>query len=141
MAYKQKTQPTTTDVDAFLEAIEPSTRRSDCRDLVRMMEEATGSPPVLWGSNIIGFGRYHYRYDSGHEGYSALVGFSPRKQEISLYLKAGFTEWEDLTSRLGKHRAGKGCLYIKKLDDLDRQVLQQMIERSVEFARSMDIDS
>lgn len=139
MAYKQKTHPTTTDVESFLQAIEPPARQSDCRELARMMEEATGSPPVMWGSNIIGFGQYHYRYDSGHEGASALVGFSPRKREISVYLAPGFAEWEDLTPGLGKHRAGKGCLYITGLAGLDREILRKMIERSVEARLRMSI--
>lgn len=98
------------------------------------MQKITGEPPVLWG-NIVDFGKYHYQYDSGHQGYSCLTGFAPRKQNISLYVMGGMLEEQDLLKKLGKHKAGKGCLYVKKLSDVDVKVLEQIIKKSVDYLK------
>lgn len=131
---EQKTKPTNASVEDFLAAIPDEQLQQDCRELVKMMQKVTGEPPVLWG-NIVGFGKYHYKYDSGHEGYSCLTGFAPRKQNISLYVMGGMLEAQDLLARLGKHKAGKGCLYVKKLSDVDVKVLEQIIKQSVVFLK------
>jgi len=131
---EQKTRPSG-DVEAFIEAIEDEGRRADSRRLIAMMREASGEPPVLWGT-MVGFGAYHYRYATGHEGDAFLVGFAPRKGEFSLYLMgAHFPEaqarCEALLSRLGKHRRGKACLYVKRLGDIDLTVLRELIDISI----------
>jgi hypothetical protein len=100
-----------------------------------MMAEATGEKPFMFGASIVGFGTYHYTYDSGHEGDSCLTGFSPRKQAISIYLMGGLAEHPALVKKLGKHKAGKGCLYVKRLSDVDPAVLKELIVRSVASTR------
>lgn len=130
----QKTRPTGTDIAAFLAAIEEP-RRPDAASLVDLMSRQTGRPPVLWGS-MVGFGQYHYRYATGIEGDTFLVGFAPRKAEFSIYLMGIYfpdtaAEAETLLARLGKHRIGKACLYVKRLSDIDVSVLAELIERSV----------
>lgn len=132
---ENKTQPTTLSPAKFIDAQEDPQRRKDCRQLMKMMKEATGAKPVMWGPSIIGFGTYHYKYASGREGDGLIVGFSPRKRDLSLYLTCDLTEYADLLARLGKHKRGKGCLYVKKLEDIDLDVLQQMIRHSVEQTR------
>ncbi len=129
---EQKTKPTEQTVANFLEGVADENVRKDCFDLVRLMEKATGFPPVMWGGSIVGFGQYHYKYESGHEGYSCLAGFSPRKQNISLYVM-GFDNRQTLLDKLGKYKAGKGCLYIKKLSDVDSQVLEQLVKESAAY--------
>lgn len=131
---EQKTKPTEQAVPGFLESVPDEKVREDCFDLVKLMEEATGFPPMMWGTSIVGFGQYHYKYESGHEGYSCLAGFSPRKQNISLYVM-GFDNRPALLDKLGKYKAGKGCLYIKKLADIDQQVLKQLVKESVEYLK------
>ena len=127
-------EATNADVDAFLAAIAPA-RRADAERLVALMSAATGEPPVMWGDSIVGFGRYHYRYESGREGDSCLVGFSPRKTEFSIYLTGVyFPESGQRTAvlaRLGKHRMGKACLYVRKLSDIDESVLRELVDFSV----------
>lgn len=127
---EQKTRPTAEAVDAVIGRIADPQRRRDCRALVDMMRAATGVEPTMWGMRIIGFGRYHYRYDSGHEGDAAVVGFVSGSKELSLYLMPGFDGAGALLERLGKHHTGKACLYIKRLSDVDLKVLQTLIERS-----------
>ncbi|GGN91706.1 hypothetical protein GCM10010112_78130 [Actinoplanes lobatus] len=103
------------------------------------MREVTGEEPVMWGPSIIGFGRYHYRYDSGHEGDSALACFSPRKQHLVVYLIGGFADRHaSMLARLGRHKIGKGCLYLRSLDDVDLAVLRELVERSVRVRRGVD---
>ena len=131
-----KTKPHGGDVDAFLDAIENETRRRDCRALRELMSEITGEPPRMWGPSIVGFGSYHYRYASGREGDFFLAGFSPRKQNLTLYVMAGFSRYDDLMARLGKHKTGKSCLYVKKLADVDMDVLETLVRSSVEHLRS-----
>lgn len=139
MAGSQKTLPTGADVDAFIAAVPDQTRRDDARTLCGLLADWTGEPPAMWGSSIVGFGSYHYRYESGHEGDSALASFAPRKQATVVYL-AGYFEGEDaaLLERLGPVKTGKGCLYIKRLDDVDRDVLRELIDRSVRVRRDAD---
>ncbi len=130
-----KTQATAADVTAFLDQLEPG-RRADADRLVALMSAATDEPPVLWGSSIVGFGRYHYRYPTGTEGDSSLVAFSPRKAEFSIHLMGVYfpesaARTTELLSRLGKHKMGKSCLYVKKLADIDESVLRELVDFSV----------
>jgi hypothetical protein len=126
-----KTRPTGLSVSAFINAIEDGRTRRDCQLLAKMMAEATGSRPKMWGPSIVGFGSYHYRYASGKEAEWPLTGFSPRKQNLTLYIMSGFEGYEDLLARLGKHKTGKACLYVRSLDDLDLAVLKRLIRASV----------
>ncbi|MEX2499989.1 MAG: DUF1801 domain-containing protein [Wenzhouxiangellaceae bacterium] len=132
-----KTQPNDASVDAFLEGVEGEDPRkaADCRALIEIMQRATGEAPRMWGKSMVGFGSYHYRYESGREGDWFLVGFSPRKREMTLYIMAGFSRYDELMKQLGKHRTGKSCLYIKRLDDIDIDVLEQLVAASVEYMR------
>jgi hypothetical protein len=130
-----KTQATTHSVDAFIAGVADRTAQADCRALTGLMSRVTGEPPVMWGSAIVGFGRYAYRYDSGRTGESAVVGFSPRKASLVLYIMPGFAEFEPLLARLGKHSVGKSCLYVKRLADIDMTVLEDLVSRSVEAMR------
>ncbi len=126
-------------MDAFIAAVPADERRDDARELCRLFAEWTGEPATMWGSSIVGFGSYHYRYDSGHEGTAALVGFSPRKANLVLYLVGGVEDrYPKLLERLGPHKRGKGCLYLKRLDDVDREVLRELIERTVRVHRGAD---
>jgi uncharacterized protein DUF1801 len=134
-----KTQPMEADVDAFLDAVPDARRRDDARTLCRLLADITGEPAVLWGSSIVGLGAYTYRYPSGHEGRAALAAFSPRKGKLVVYLVGGFQErYPALVGRLGPHKAGKGCLYLSQLDDVDLDVLRQLIERSIAVHRGQD---
>lgn len=127
-----KTRPNDASVDAFLRAVGDETKIKDCHKIMEIMQQITGYPPKLWGSGIIGFGSYHYVYESGREGDWPLTGFSPRKQNISLYIMSGFGDHEKLLAKLGKHKIGKSCLYVKKLEDINTSILKEMIEESVE---------
>lgn len=131
----QKTVPTSTDIESFISAIADERRRADAQTLVGLMGRVTGEPPVLWGS-MVGFGRYHYKYASGHEGDTFRIGFAPRRNEFSIYLNcldAGEKTGEaaGLFARLGKHRLGKGCLYVKRLADVDLEVLEDLTRLSI----------
>jgi hypothetical protein len=126
-----KTQPTATDVATFVAAIPDAGRRTDAEILVALMSRLSGEPARMWGPSIIGFGEYHYRYDSGRTGSMARIGFSPRKAETVVYLIDGFTGQAELLARLGKHRIGKSCLYIKRLADIDICVLEAMVAASL----------
>jgi hypothetical protein len=134
MRAEPKTKPTTVSPAAFIKQVADERRRKDCQDLVALMRDVTGQPPKMWGSSIVGFDRYRYKYSSGRDGESLLTGFSPRKQELVLYLGPGI-ENKSLLAKLGKHKAGKGCLYLKRLDDIDRSVLRVLVERSVAIMR------
>ena len=131
-----KTQPTDVSPEGFVEAIEHPVRRQDGLTLLSLFNRVTGLKPVMWGPSIIGYGRYHYKYDSGREGDFLLTGFSPRKAALSLYIMSGFQNKSDVLERLGKHRIGRGCLYINKLADVDVKVLEQMIRDDVAFMRA-----
>ncbi len=135
--YKAKTTETDRSVTAFIETVERPSKKEDAYRLLSIFEEATGLTAKMWGPSIIGFGSYHYKYESGHEGYSMLVGFSPRKAKISLYLYQALPEREELLSRLGKHTAGKGCVYINKVDDIEIDVLKDMITKSVDYVNKL----
>ena len=131
--------PSGDDVAAFLDAIPDDRRREDARELCALMQEVTGEPPAVWGGGIVGFGSYHYRYESGHEGDSALASFAPRKRATVVYL-AGYFEGEEaaLVERLGPVKTGRGCVYIKRLGDVDGDALRELVERSVRSRREAD---
>ena len=131
-----KTKPTELSVAAFIDALTDQTRRADAKALVKLMQNATGEKPKMWGPSIIGFGSYHYTYDSGREGDMPVVGFSPRKAAIVLYGMTGLSGSEALLATLGKHTTGKGCLYIKKLADVDQKLLEAMVVKSVAAMRA-----
>jgi hypothetical protein len=130
-----KTKKTDASVTGFLDAVEHDRRRRDSFTVLEMMREITGEEPAMWGSSIVGFGSYHYKYASGREGDWPLVGFSPRKQSLTLYIKSGFEEYEVLLTDLGKFRTGKACLYINKLEDVNESVLRELIQHSVAYMR------
>lgn len=135
-----RTRPTGVAVEAFLAQVEDPQKRADSQVLIELMQRVTGHPPKMWGPSIIGFGTYHYKYDSGHEGESCLAGFSPRKAEFSIYLNGTYEPdiaagRDALLERLGKHRMGKGCLYVKRLEGLDMEVLEQLVRLSYEVVR------
>ena len=125
-----KTKATEASVAAFVDALEPA-RRLDAKAVMRMMKNATGEKPKMWGPSIIGFGIQHYKYESGREGDTVLVGFSPRKAATVMYGIIGSKDAEALLTKLGKHTTGKGCLYIKSLSDVDEKVLEELIAKSV----------
>ena len=127
---KIKTVARTADPIAFIEEVKNEVKRKDSHELVEMMREITGEPPKMWGPSIVGFGRYHYVYASGHSGEVCLTGFSPRSSALVVYLGPGI-ENDNLMGKLGKHKHGKGCLYINKLDDVDRGTLRKLIEHSI----------
>ena len=131
-----KTKPTKVSVAAYIAALTDQTRRADAKALVKLMQRATGEKPKMWGPSIIGFGSYHYTYDSGREGDMPVVGFSPRKAATVLYIGLGAGGSEALLAKLGKHTTGKGCLYIKKLADVDQTVLEGLVAKSVAARRA-----
>ena len=126
-----KTKPTAESVDDFIGRVADERRRNDCRTVLDLMADVTGEAPVMWGTSIVGFGRYRQRYQSGQEGEWPVAAFSPRKGDLTLYITPEFDDYPDLMPRLGKYRTGKSCLYIKKLADVDLGVLRQLVERSV----------
>ena len=127
---QNKTRPNTTSVTSFLDSVEDEIQRKDSYTLISIMKEITREEPVMWGPSIIGFGSYHYKYDSGREGDMLITGFSPRKQNLSLYIMAGFAKYEELMQKLGKHKTGKSCLYIKRLSEINMDVLTELIKVS-----------
>ncbi len=129
-----KTIPTKSNVDKFLKGIKDEHKRADCYTILELMKKATKAQPKMWGTGIVGFGDYHYVYESGREGDWFITGFSPRKQNLTLYVMGGFHQFEDLMKKLGKHSTGKGCLYINKLEDVDTKVLKELITKSVKMA-------
>ena len=132
---ENKTKPSKVSVTAFMNSIEDKQKRLDARKVAAMMREATGSRARMWGANIVGFGEYHYKYDSGREGDFMITGFSPRKQALTLYVIPGFKHFEPLMNKLGKYKTGKSCLYIRRLADVDDKVLEQLIVGSVKHMR------
>jgi hypothetical protein len=127
-----KTKPGDDSVEAFLNSVEDDQKREDAFALLTLMKEVTGEEPTMWGDSIVGFGSYHYRYASGREGDWFLTGFSPRKRNLSLYIMAGFDEYDDLLAKLGKFKTGKSCLYLKRLEDVDVEVLRELVRQSAE---------
>ena len=132
-----KTTPNAGDVEAFLSSVEDETKRDDCYAILKMMEEITGEPPKMWGGTIVGFGSYNYKYESGRTGTWFLTGFSPRKQNLTMYLMPGAESLEDLFEGLGKYKMGKGCLYVKKLEQIDQDILRKLIQGSVDKLKEM----
>ncbi|EHB56851.1 DUF1801 domain-containing protein [Paenibacillus lactis] len=131
--YEQKTKETENSVIEFIEQVDNPKKREDAYRLLDIFTETSGFPAKMWGPSIIGFGSYHYRYASGHEGDAPYVGFSPRKAKISLYFAPGDEQREELLARCGKYTAGKGCVYINKVADIDEEVLKQLIRQSIDF--------
>ena len=129
---ENKTKPTKASVQAFLQGIEDPVKRNDSKALVKLMTEITGAEPVLWGDAIVGFGNYRYKYASGREGDWFQVGFSPRKQRLSIYVMGYLEHYPEILKDLGKHTHGKGCLYVNKLEDIDLEVLRSLIETSIQ---------
>ena len=126
-------------VAEFLAQVPDERRREDARRLGALMQEITGEPPVMWGTSIVGFGSYHYRYASGREGDSALASFAPRSQHLAIYLVGEFTDrHQSALARLGPHKTGKGCLYVRRLDDVDQDALRELIDRSVRVRKGID---
>ncbi len=128
---ENKTKKTAVDPEAFLDTVEDERKRDDTRRVMQMMSEVTGEPPAMWGPTMIGFGNYHYVYESGREGDWFLTGLSPRSNALTLYIMPGFEQYEELMGRLGTYKTGKSCLYIKRLDDVDFDVLRELVEQSV----------
>lgn len=131
-----KTTPTTASVDAFIDQVGDQQKREDSRAIATLMAEVTGAAPVMWGTSIVGFGQYHYRYESGREGDFFETGFAPRKRALTLYIMAGFSQYDALLADLGKFTLGKSCLYIKRLADVDMAILRELVERSVAAIRT-----
>ena len=130
-----KTRPSNASVEAYIAAIDDEMRRADCEALVKLMSQVTAEPPAMWGSSIVGFGSYHYKYESGREGDMAATGFSSRKGDISVYLVASGANQEQLLAQLGRHKMGKACLTIRRLSDVDAMVLRQLVVDSVAEVR------
>lgn len=130
---KNKTTESEGSVADFLNSIADETKKADCLKVKAIMEEVSGKSAKMWGKSIVGFGNYHYKYESGREGDFMKVGFSPRAQNMTLYIIAGFERYENLMSKLGKHKIGKSCLYVKKLADIDEEVLKELITESYAY--------
>lgn len=128
-----KTKQTKQSVEKFLNSIADKKRREDCFTILEMMKQITRMEPKMWGPSIIGFGNYHYKYESGHEGDMCRIGFSPRKQNLTLYILPGFANYEELMKKLGKYKTGKSCLYINKLEDVDIATLKKLIKEGFTY--------
>jgi ribosomal protein S17E len=132
---ENKTKATKASVAGYIAAIQDEERRSDCEQLVKLMTGVTGEPATMWGSSIVGFGRYHYRYESGREGDMCVTGFSSRKPNLSIYVLAEGAAQQKLLARLGKHKMAKGCLYVRRMADVDAKVLRELIAGSIAEVR------
>lgn len=132
---ENKTKPTKARVSDFLQAVDNPQRRADAKKVAAMMRRATGKRATMWGPSMVGYGRYSYRYDSGRSGEWMLTGFSPRKQNLVVYIMPGFETFEPLMKQLGKYKTGRSCLYINKLEDVDEKVLEKLISESVKLMR------
>jgi hypothetical protein len=128
-----KTKPNENSVEDFLNSVEDEKKRGDSFTVLKLMKEITKADPIMWGPSIVGFGNYHYKYKSGRKGDWFLTGFSPRKQNLTLYIMPGFSRFEELLEKLGKYKTGKGCLYINKLEDVDMATLRELVKQSVEY--------
>ncbi|QLC22580.1 DUF1801 domain-containing protein [Parasphingopyxis sp. CP4] len=133
---ENKTKPTERDPADFIAAVEPEWKREDAETVCAMMKRLSGEKPKMWGGSIVGFGQYHYKYASGREGDSLLTGFSPRKSALTLYVMGGFESRPDLMERLGKYKTGKSCLYVKRLSDIDMEVLEELIVADIDYMRA-----
>jgi hypothetical protein len=127
---EMKTKVNRASVEGFLDRVENAKRRADAFAILKMMKSATRTQPKMWGPSIVGFGQYHYKYDSGREGDICMIGFSPRSQALTMYIDAGFPAYEALMEKLGKYTKGHSCVYIKKLEDVDMDVLKQLVTES-----------
>lgn len=134
---KNKTTETESSVNDFINAVDNEAKRNDAFQLVKIIQETTGFEPKMWGPSIIGFGSYHYKYDSGHEGDAPLAGFSPRKAATTVYFYLPEEKREELLSKLGKHTSSKACIYIKKLTDIDIEILKKIILLSIEYTQNL----
>ena len=132
-----KTQVNDASVEGFLNSVTDEQKREDCFEILRLMEQVTKEEPKMWGSSIVGFGSYHYKGASGREGDWMLTGFSPRKANLTLYILGGFESSQDLLNKLGKHKTSVGCLYIKKLEDVDKEVLKELVAESVIITKKL----
>jgi hypothetical protein len=135
MAYVQKTKPQAVPVERFIGALADPGKRADAEALILMMQGITGEPAVMWGPSMVGFGRYRYTYASGHGGESFALGFSPRKAVLTIYVAQGVDANADIMDRLGPHKSGKGCLYVKRLADIDLATLEELLRRSLDYLR------
>lgn len=132
---ENKTKPTDLDPREFIASVEPDWKREDAETICALMERLSGEPPKMWGTSMVGFGQYHYKYASGREGDMLLTGFSPRKTALTLYVMSGFEKQPELMERLGKYKTGKSCLYVKRLSDIDMDVLEELILADIEYMR------
>ena len=132
-----KTKVNDASVEGFLNSVTDEQKREDCFEILKLMKQVTKETPKMWGSSIVGFGSYHYKGASGREGDWLLTGFSPRKQNLTLYITGGFDLYKDLLKKLGKYKTSVGCLYIKKLDDVDKKVLKELVAESVKTAKKL----
>jgi len=130
-----KTMPTDQSVEEFLSAVPDERKRQDCRSLLDLMKAITGEGPKMWGSSMVGFGQYHYRYASGREGDFFLTGFSPRKSALTVYIMPGCERYESRLKKMGPHKTGKSCLYLKSLETVDHDILEEIIRDSVAYMR------
>jgi hypothetical protein len=140
MKAELKTKPTKNSVNAFIGAIPDDARRRECRTVMQIMKAATGANPRMWGTSIVGFGEYRYKYASGREGDWFVAGFSPRKDQLTLYLMSGLDRQQSILNRLGRYRTGKSCLYLERLSDIDLEVLKELVESSVRRMESLRED-
>lgn len=134
-----KTKVNAASVEGFLNSVEDEQKRSDCFEILKIMQQVTKEKPKMWGASIVGFGTYHYKGASGREGDWMLTGFSPRKQNLTLYLMGGFDMHKDLLKKLGKYKTSVGCLYIKKLDDIDKKVLKALVTQTVKTMKKYSV--
>jgi hypothetical protein len=132
-----KTRPTDKSVEEFLNNVENPTRRADSFEILKLMKEVTKEEPIMWGNSIVGFGSYHYKYASGREADWLRVGFSPRKQSLTVYIMDGFEKYDELLNKLGKHKTGKSCLYINKLKDVDMSTLKKLVIESLNYMKEL----
>lgn len=130
-----KTQQNQADVQAFLQQVDHEQRKKDSLQLLELMQKWTGLTPTMWGPSIVGFGTYHYVYESGREGDWFLTGFSPRKQALTIYIMAGFNRYDELLSKLGTYKTGSSCLYVKRLSDIDLEVLRELVVQSIAYLK------
>jgi len=133
-----KTKRNQGNVQAFLNSVPDEKKRQDSFTILEMIKQVTGMDPEMWGDSIVGFGQYHYKYESGREGNWFLTGFSPRKQNLTLYIMSGFDGYDQLLEKLGKHTTGKSCLYVKKIEDIDQKILRELIKRSVKHMQEVN---
>ena len=132
-----KTKPNEQSVEAFLNSVEDEKKRQDCFTVLEIMKQITKAEPQMWGTSMVGFGTYHYKYESGREGEWFVAGFSPRKQNLTLYIMAGFSRYDELLNKLGKFKTGKSCLYINKIEDVDLPTLKELITQSVSYVSKL----